>query len=100
MHSSVDSLRCVFLKVVRGRRLVKVLLKMYGSQAPRTISDFISRYCEIVSLISRGSSEYFILGCLAICKENFRIRIKERKDSSSFFTGLILQLVSFGELGL
>ena len=100
MHSSVDSLRCVFLKVVRGSRLVKVLLKMYGSQAPRTISDFISRYCEIVSLISRGSSEYSILGCRAICKENFRIRIKEGKDSSSFFTGVILQLVSFGELGL
>ena len=49
------------------------------------MSDFISRYCEIVSLISRGSSEYSILGCLAICKENFRIRIKEGKDSSSFF---------------
>ena len=100
MHSSVDSLRCVFLKVVRGSRLVKVLLKMYGLQAPRTISDFISRYCEIVSLISRGSSEYSISGCRAICKEDFRIRIKEGKDSSSFFTGLILQLVSFGELGL
>ena len=92
MHSSVDSLRCVFLKVVRGSRLVKVLLKMYGSQAPRAISDFISRYCEIVSLSSRGSSEYSVLGCRAICKEG--------KDSSSFFTGVILQLVSFGELGL
>ena len=52
------------------------------------MSDFISRYCEIVSLISRGSSEYSILGCRAICKEDFRIRIKEGKDSSSFFTGL------------
>ncbi len=55
MHSSVDSLRCVFLKMVRSSRLVKVLLKMYGSQAPGAISDFISRYCEIVSLSIYGS---------------------------------------------
>ena len=93
MHSSVVSLRCVFLKVVRSSRLVKVLFKMYGSQAPRAMSVFISRYCEIVSLSSRGRSVYSVLGCGAICKENFRIRIKEGRDSSSFFTDVILQLV-------
>ena len=82
MHSSVDSLRCVFLKMVQRSRLVKVLFKMYGSQAPRAISDFISRYCEIVSLSSRGRSEYSVLGCGAICKENFRVRIKGGNDSS------------------
>ena len=82
MHSSVDSLRCVFLKVVRGSRLVKVLLKMYGSQAPRAMSVLISRYCEIVSLSSRGRSMYSALGCRVICKKGSKIRFKGGKDSS------------------
>ena len=81
MHSSVDSLRCVFLKMVRSSRLVKVLFKMYGSQAPRAMSVFISRYCESVSLSSRGRSVYSALGCGVICKKGSKIRFKGGEDS-------------------
>ena len=81
VHSSVVSLRCVFLKVVWSRRLVKVPFKMYGSQAPRAMSVFISRYCESVSLSSRGRSVYSALGCGVICKEGSKIRFKGGEDS-------------------
>ena len=81
VHSSVVSLRCVFLKVVWSRRLVKVLFKMYGSQAPRAMSVLISRYCEIVSLSSKGRSVYSALGCGVICKKGSKIRFKGGEDS-------------------
>ena len=71
VHCSESSLRNVFLKVVRDSRLVNVLLKISGSQSPKAMSDFISKYCEIVSLISRGSPEYSVLGIHAICKGEF-----------------------------
>ena len=69
VHSSESSIRSVFLKVVRDSLLVNVLFKISGSQSPKAMSDFISKYCEIVSLISRGSPQYYVLGHLAICKE-------------------------------
>ena len=64
------------------------------------MSDFISKYCEIVSLISRGSSEYSIVGRLAICKENLELGLRDVKFQVPFYRGLLLRLVSFGELGL
>ena len=64
------------------------------------MSDFISKYYDIVSLISRGSSEYSILGRLAICKENLGLRLRNVKFQVLFYKGLLLRLVSFGELGL
>ena len=79
VHSSVVSLRCVFLKVVWSRRLVKVPLRIYGLQAPRAMSVLISRYCEIFSLSSRGRSIYSALGCRVICKKGSQIRFKGGK---------------------
>ena len=90
VHSSVVSLRCVFLKVVWNRRLVKVPFKMYGSQAPRAMSVLISRYCEIVSLSSKGRSVYSALGCGVICKKGSKIRFKGGEDSRVL--GLFLDL--------
>ena len=104
VHSLESSLRCVFLKVVWDSRLVKEFFRMFGSEAPRAMSDFISKYCEIFSLISRGRSEYSIVGQLAICKGNLELGLRDVKFIINLFKReletLLIRLVSFGELGL
>ena len=68
------------------------------------MSDFISKYCEIVSLISRGSSKYSIVGQLAICKGNLELGLWDVKFIINLckkeLETLLIRLVSFGELGL
>ena len=60
VHSLESSLRCVFLKVVWDSRLVKEFFRMFGLEAPKAMSDFISKYCEIF-LLFPGEGQSILL---------------------------------------